>query len=742
MPQRSTGATDPRVRLHRPLPGPATARGLLCALLAVALPGLPAPALEPTPGSAAPAACGAGPEAPDRDRDGVPDACDNCPIANPGQRDYDGDGRGDVCDACPWSFDPEARDGDGDGVPDACDACPTHPSAPDGDSDGDGIADASDNCLYEANPRQRDADGDGVGNRCDTDVDGDGFTHDADLEQTRSCVGREPAGACAAADFDGDGRVDEDDLAWAELHRFAEPGPTCRPPTSPRLRGAPLDSLDPGQAGDVVVQSTWVRRGPDFAPSHGTCHDLPFEHVQALAMLPDRGDGLHRWLITVSEDRGGWLAIAESPAGRVASHGHRSAARAEAPEARVVWSARLDGGWHGLVYNHPGDVSIVGHTAVVAVQNLRGGEEILGGIDTCTLNRSDEHPAYTDDALLFLDLQEPRRVRFLGRMLARELFAAEAAAVPGPLEHKWVDTVAMFPAPSEHGLETVLFVAGRTITRAGQMSGPRHERVLRSRRASPSRSDWRPLSRHAVDGGPLEIGSGHFRRGDRYHTVDVAEGEYALSRVWIEGDELLHRRAGTHAFHASHESIEACGYDLRTGAWWLSLHRETKAVGPSFSVDRLGRPRISCIGPWTSRAGAELASFQINLNVRLSPREQQAICESYRAVPHVDGLWREPVPFRFEGEADASGQECVVAVAELGLPDTDACRAVGSAPDPGDPGRTRLLVDPACPGVGYVESPGDGIAAVLDRGVADPDLLVPPRPRGNGRFAIRVRRQQ
>ena len=40
---------------------------------------------------------------PDADRDGVPDATDNCPyVPNPSQRDTDGDGIGDVCD----SYDP------------------------------------------------------------------------------------------------------------------------------------------------------------------------------------------------------------------------------------------------------------------------------------------------------------------------------------------------------------------------------------------------------------------------------------------------------------------------------------------------------------------------------------------------------------------------------------------------------------------------------------------------------------
>lgn len=57
---------------------------------------------------------GGGP--PDGDRDGVPDAPDNCPAAvNPDQANSDGDALGNACDP----------DDDNDGRPDASDACPT-----------------------------------------------------------------------------------------------------------------------------------------------------------------------------------------------------------------------------------------------------------------------------------------------------------------------------------------------------------------------------------------------------------------------------------------------------------------------------------------------------------------------------------------------------------------------------------------------------------------------------------------
>ena len=68
-------------------------------------------------------------------------------------------------------------DTDSDGVPDACDDCPLDPDksepgvcgcgAPDTDTDGDGVADCIDNCPMVANPMQEDADGDGVGDACD-----------------------------------------------------------------------------------------------------------------------------------------------------------------------------------------------------------------------------------------------------------------------------------------------------------------------------------------------------------------------------------------------------------------------------------------------------------------------------------------------------------------------------------------------------------------------------------------------
>src|SRR3989442_912356 len=109
-----------------------------------------------------------GPGGVDPDNDGVPGACDNCPLVNnPDQRDNDADGVGDACDNCPTVSNPTQSDTDADGVGDVCDNCPRTPNTNQLDTDGDGFGDACDNCPTISNPSQSDIGGDGVGDVCD-----------------------------------------------------------------------------------------------------------------------------------------------------------------------------------------------------------------------------------------------------------------------------------------------------------------------------------------------------------------------------------------------------------------------------------------------------------------------------------------------------------------------------------------------------------------------------------------------
>ncbi len=101
----------------------------------------------------------------DTDKDGIPDAMDNCPgVFNPVrpmdngvQPDVDNDGVGDVCDVCPLNpgstcapFDPNDRDSDL--VPNATDNCPNHYNPMQEDVDGDGKGDVCDPCPTLPNP--------------------------------------------------------------------------------------------------------------------------------------------------------------------------------------------------------------------------------------------------------------------------------------------------------------------------------------------------------------------------------------------------------------------------------------------------------------------------------------------------------------------------------------------------------------------------------------------------------------
>jgi hypothetical protein len=99
------------------------------------------------------------PKALDGDKDGVPDAKDNCPaVANAKQANKDGDKLGDACD----------DDADGDGLSNVDEAkIGAHPL--DRDSDDDGVPDNKEALAMN------DTDGDGKANIIDPDADGDGL---------------------------------------------------------------------------------------------------------------------------------------------------------------------------------------------------------------------------------------------------------------------------------------------------------------------------------------------------------------------------------------------------------------------------------------------------------------------------------------------------------------------------------------------------------------------------------------
>lgn len=163
---------------------------------------------------------GGTPSTTDGDGDGVPDACDNCPmLSNPGQEDTDHNGVGDACndgedsdgdewadglDNCPAISNPSQQDSDFDGVGDACDPCFGFGST---DSDGDGFCDGNDNCPSIANPDQADADFDGFGDACDAcagpgtvDSDADTICDPNDNCPTIANAGQEDSNSDAVGD--------------------------------------------------------------------------------------------------------------------------------------------------------------------------------------------------------------------------------------------------------------------------------------------------------------------------------------------------------------------------------------------------------------------------------------------------------------------------------------------------------------------------------------------------------------
>lgn len=105
------------------------------------------------------------------------------------------------------------------------------------DRDGDQIPDDRDNCLHLANTDQRDTDGDAIGNLCDADVDGDGVVTTSfgrifpvsargDVEWIALTARNGPYDP--DHDLDGDGFVNDRDVAIAQIGLFRAPGPSRR----------------------------------------------------------------------------------------------------------------------------------------------------------------------------------------------------------------------------------------------------------------------------------------------------------------------------------------------------------------------------------------------------------------------------------------------------------------------------------------------------------------------------------
>lgn len=130
---------------------------------------------------------------PDKDKDGILDEDDNCPlIYNPNQADCDDDGQGDACDPCNSC----------DDIPDGNDNCPCVPNLTQEDLDGDGMGDACD-C---------DIDSDGVPNEnpgCPDPVPEDNCPFDINPGQEEGCTF--PYGAACDPDIDCDGIINEED---------------------------------------------------------------------------------------------------------------------------------------------------------------------------------------------------------------------------------------------------------------------------------------------------------------------------------------------------------------------------------------------------------------------------------------------------------------------------------------------------------------------------------------------------
>jgi len=95
------------------------------------------------------------------------------------------------------------------------------------DTDGDGVTDPNDNCTMVPNPEQCDSDGDGFGNRCDGDLNNNGFTNAQDYVELLDRMG-EPSTAPGynIADLNCNGWVNAQDYLLLRSLLGPPPGPS------------------------------------------------------------------------------------------------------------------------------------------------------------------------------------------------------------------------------------------------------------------------------------------------------------------------------------------------------------------------------------------------------------------------------------------------------------------------------------------------------------------------------------
>lgn len=191
---------------------------------------------------------------PDRDGDGLGDACDPCP--DDPTNDADADGYCGADDNCPNTPNPGQEDFDNDGIGDACDSCT--------DTDNDGYGNSGfgnicpdDNCPDMANADQNDADNDGIGDVCDvcTDTDGDGFGNPGYPSNTCPLDNCPDTYNPDQTDIDNDGIGDLcDDCIDTDGDGFGDPGyatNTCAVDNCPDIYNPDQNDADDDGIGDV-----------------------------------------------------------------------------------------------------------------------------------------------------------------------------------------------------------------------------------------------------------------------------------------------------------------------------------------------------------------------------------------------------------------------------------------------------------------------------------------------------------